>query len=53
MQRINMIMIYNWDKNLKKEMVSSWRLYNNNKKKHWFDVFSPKDAYLLPLHLSQ
>ena len=43
-----MIMIYYWDKKLKKDYMS-W--YNNNLKKHWIDVSSSIDAFLQDIFL--
>ena len=45
MQLITMIMIYCWDKNLKKiACPGSWS--NNSYEKHWYDVVSSKDEFL-------
>ena len=59
MQPINMMMIYYWDKKLKKRLPTLEADIITIKKNPWFDVFSSKNAFLqdvskwMPLSLSQ
>ena len=48
MQPINMIMIYYWDKKLKKRLhvLEADMIRFKKKQQHWFDVSSSKDTFL-------